>query len=445
MSEDQLAKIARLISFEKQIRDTKSLVELQYTLTNELRNVIPFVHAFFCYWPKKKKITVAAVSDIAVVDRTSIIVNTIEKIGKEKMSENFGEVHSFIVQKNQEDISNEKGEGYLPSNLVWVPCASVHNDKQGILILTKHTEWTEDETELLKHISQTVGHALSYFLNKNKLSSFLKFFISSWFQFFLSAAVIGSMFLNVSMSTLGTAEIIPKKAFFITSTIDGVVKDVKVDNNDQVNKNDELVIFETAELNSQYQLSLASLNIAQTELLRVKQSSFSSSQEKAKIKELEAQVQYQKQEVNYQKALLDQAIIQAPTSGIAIVGEKSAILGQPFSVGQKIFTLADPTQIQVKIMMPVKDSITIKEGARVKVFLDIDPMNAIEGKVERFLYEPEKTSEDILAFKVLAFIDDKKLPRIGLRGSAKIYGEDVKLFFYLFRKPITTVRQFIGL
>ena len=96
-------------------------------------------------------------------------------------------------------------------------------------------------------------------------------------------------------------------------------------------------------------------------------------------------------------------------------------------------------------MMPVKDSITIKEGARVKVFLDIDPMNAIEGKVERFLYEPEKKSEDILAFKVLAFIDDKKLPRIGLRGSAKIYGEDVKLFFYLFRKPITTVRQFIGL
>ena len=211
MSEDQLAKIARLISFEKQIRETKSLVELQYTLTNELRNVIPFAHAFFCYWPKNKKITVAAVSDIAVVDRTSIIVNTIEKIGKQKMYENFEEVHSFIVQKNQDDTPSETGEGYLPSNFVWVPCASVHNDKQGILILTKHTEWTEDETELLKHISQTVGHALSYFLSKNKLSSFLKFFISSWFQFFLSAAVIGSMFLNVSMSTLGTAEIIPKK------------------------------------------------------------------------------------------------------------------------------------------------------------------------------------------------------------------------------------------
>ena len=140
MSEDQLAKIARLISFEKQIRETKSLVELQYTLTNELRNVIPFAHAFFCYWPKNKKITVAAVSDIAVVDRTSIIVNTIEKIGKQKMHENFGEVHSFIVQKNQDDTPSETGEGYLPSNFVWVPCASVHNDKQGILILTKHTE-----------------------------------------------------------------------------------------------------------------------------------------------------------------------------------------------------------------------------------------------------------------------------------------------------------------
>ena len=58
MSQEQLAKIARLISFEKQIRETRSLVELQYTITNELRNIIPFTQSFFGYWPRKKNIKI---------------------------------------------------------------------------------------------------------------------------------------------------------------------------------------------------------------------------------------------------------------------------------------------------------------------------------------------------------------------------------------------------
>ena len=35
-------------------------------------------------------------------------------------------------------------------------------------------------------------------------------------------------------------------------------------------------------------------------------------------------------------------------------------------------------------------------------------------------------------------------PRIGLRGSAKIYGERVPLALHLFRRPFAAARQFIG-
>ena len=41
--------------------------------------------------------------------------------------------------------------------------------------------------------------------------------------------------------------------------------------------------------------------------------------------------------------------------------------------------------------------------------------------------------------------DENKLPRIGLRGTAKVYGSKVSLFYYLFRKPITFMRQLIGI
>ena len=49
---------------------------------------------------------------------------------------------------------------------------------------------------------------------------------------------------------------------------------------------------------------------------------------------------------------------------------------------------------------------------------------------------------------ILATFDDIKengyIPSIGLRGTSKIYSKKVSLFFYLFRKQITSIRQWIG-
>ena len=36
------------------------------------------------------------------------------------------------------------------------------------------------------------------------------------------------------------------------------------------------------------------------------------------------------------------------------------------------------------------------------------------------------------------------LPRIGLKGSAKVYAEEVSLGYYLFRKPILFLRKTLG-
>ena len=41
-------------------------------------------------------------------------------------------------------------------------------------------------------------------------------------------------------------------------------------------------------------------------------------------------------------------------------------------------------------------------------------------------------------------ITEDAIPRIGLRGTAKVYGEKVSLFYYLFRRPITYLRQHLG-
>ena len=89
----------------------------------------------------------------------------------------------------------------------------------------------------------------------------------------------------------------------------------------------------------------------------------------------------------------------------------------------------------------------IQKNSLVKVFLDINPMKSLEGKLLRASYQPSLSPEGILSYKLTASYegDANKLPRIGLRGTAKVYGSEVSVFYYLFRKPITFMRQLIGI
>ena len=164
------------------------------------------------------------------------------------------------------------------------------------------------------------------------------------------------------------------------------------------------------------------------------------------LKETLESIKLAKEKTLYQKILLDKTLVTSPANGIAILKDKSLIIGKPFQIGETIMTIADPNKILVEIMVPVKDSITIKRDARVNIYLDSDPLNVLQAKVMKFSYEPEMTSQNILAYRVTAkLIADNIYPRIGLRGSAKIYGDQVRLYFYLFRKPIIFLRQTFGL
>ena len=108
-------------------------------------------------------------------------------------------------------------------------------------------------------------------------------------------------------------------------------------------------------------------------------------------------------------------------------------------------TVANPDEVEFLIWLPVKDSLVIKENSKVKVFLDVNPINSLKGKLLRASYAPSLSPEEVLSYKIGASFDGKKPPRIGFRGTAKVYGSRVPLFYFVLRKPITFMRQYIGI
>ena len=204
-------------------------------------------------------------------------------------------------------------------------------------------------------------------------------------------------------------------------------------------------MLEDIDLLNEFNLAKQSLQVAEKELLRARQSSFTDNEQKSRLAELVAQVDLRRAELKSTERKLKNSKIYSEKQGVVIVDRKSDWQGKPVAVGEKILTIADPNNIEFLIWLPVKDSIVIKENAETTIFLDINPISPYKGKLLRSTYEPELSPEEILSYKLVSSFDgNKDTPRIGLRGTAKVYGYRVTLFYYLFRKPITFVRQLIG-
>jgi hypothetical protein len=108
--------------------------------------------------------------------------------------------------------------------------------------------------------------------------------------------------------------------------------------------------------------------------------------------------------------------------------------------------IADPDNADIRIDLPVEDAIVLHQGAPAELFLDTDPLRPLAARLVHASYQAEVTPSGILAYRVKATFDnERRPPRIGLHGTAKIEGEKIPLALYLFRRPIAVLRQTLGL
>ena len=108
-----------------------------------------------------------------------------------------------------------------------------------------------------------------------------------------------------------------KNPSLITAPFNGVIKKIIVNNNDTVESGDLLAVLEDNDLINQYNLAKQTLQVAEKELLRTRQSSFSDNTEKSKLAELQSQVLLKKAEMNYANEKLEMTKILSSINGVA--------------------------------------------------------------------------------------------------------------------------------
>lgn len=446
-----MKNIAQLLQLEANCRSCESVKDLGYIIVNETRELVDYDQAVLVSPNMSGKLRVDVISDISVVDATSPFVQWLEGVSKSLVHlENASSLHVVDIKKELNQLQRTQLGDYSPPNILWIPLITMKGDIETIayLLLFKNKLWNDDEKALLSHIASSYSYFI-FSLRKCGFKTWLqkKSFSSSYVKVAILVIFL-LMFLPVKLTVLSPLEVQAKNPIVVTSPLNGAVDDIKVMADQVIKKGDLIAKIEDADYENNYEIAKRTLKVVKAQLHTIKQNSFIDYREKSKVASIEAEVELKQVEMDYAEYEFKQTNIYAQESGIVIINDPNDWNGKPVVVGEKIMLIADKKNIEMKIMLPVSDAIFLNEDALVKVFFDNDPLSSWTGKISQIYYEPELTPQSILSYKIIAGFDDINengyIPKIGLRGTAKIYAEDVTLFFYLFKKPITSVRQWIG-
>ncbi|MBT3307993.1 MAG: HlyD family efflux transporter periplasmic adaptor subunit [Gammaproteobacteria bacterium] len=411
-------------------------------MVNQTKTVAPYQQAILL---KKsvstQKLQVEALANLPDIDRTTPFVQWHEALANhlEKSLEPRGEFPPFQVTPQDMPVAlQQQWVQIAPQFLLLLPIGERYT-----LILGGNQPWGEDLLPQLEHVGRSFAHCTQA-LSTHRGRQWEGLQAKRWGVAAL-IVVAATLFLPVSLTAIAPCEVIPHQPFVVTAPFNAVVDEIQIQPNQAVNNGDLLLSLESSDLSSELTIAERKLAVSEARLLKIRQASFLDTSAKSSLSELEAEVALHQELVGHARYRLQQATITSSQAGIAIIDEVERWKGRPVNTGEAILKVANPDIVKVRILLPVSDAITLQQGTPVKVFLDIDPLHPLHAITEHASYEPVTTPDGTVAYHIIAQLSEhNNPPRIGLQGSAKIYGEEVSLFYYLFRRPITALRQWLG-
>ncbi len=435
------AMLAGLLQYEGDVRRQGGVPELLYYVANETRRVVPYAQMFILRQARLNDgFHVVCASSLATVDRNAPLIHATEKlVAALAQSHGLDSARDFSARALSDDPALHE---YPYDAWRWQPLV----DSEGVvfagLLVMRDVGFREGEAFRLERVSETVAHSWRALTGDRPVRRLGRFGRKERLGLIIATALI--MLYPVQMSALAPVEIVAARPFTVAAPFSGVIARINVAPNDSVKKGQALVTFDDVKLSNELKLAEEKLAVAKTRLERSTNSAFGGTDETHDIATMQAEYELAQSEYNFARDVMALSIIKAPRNGMALFSDRRDWEGRAVNVGEPIMQVADPGQINMRIDLPAAEQMALAKGARVKVWLDAQPVWAIEGRVENASYQARPTAAGILAFAVTAK-PVSGLPRIGSRGTAQLYGRWVPLGYSILRRPISSIRQMVGI
>lgn len=340
-----------------------------------------------------------------------------------------------------EDIAEGWAE-WWPAGAWCLPVLDHNGQRLGLLVLLLEAEPPTVLRQQVGGLANTWAYCWSALARRRRLGRWRLSRRQVVVTLLVAAALL---LLPVRQTALAPAQIVSRQAQIVSSPIDGVIAQVLVRPNQPVEAGTPLFTLDETTLRSRAEVLGKEVAVADAELQAASQRAFDNPQSKGELTLLEGRAQQRRAELAAVRAQLQRTQVLAPRAGVAVYSDPNDWLGKPVTTGERIMHVADPAQPAMQIQLAVADAIALEPGAEVTLFLTAYPLSPLKGHVLETSYQARPSDDGVVAYRLLASIDaSAEHARLGLHGTAKLYGGRVMLGYYLLRRPLATLRAWSG-
>jgi hypothetical protein len=324
---------------------------------------------------------------------------------------------------------------------LWVPIK--HGDEviSGLwLERWKGPKWPEQQVKVLEHLMH--GYSASWQRFGSWKFTMPKGKTAAWLA---SALLIILFLIPVPLRVVAPCEVVAKDPFLITAPLEGIIAEMVVKPGEPVKKDQLLFMYDKQVPLQQLKVAEKQVEVTNAQLNRVLTLGLSDPSSLNEAAIWKAQLAKDKIELDLARYHASQLDVTSPTEGIAIYDNPDEWRGRPVKVGERVLVVSRPNETKIRIWLPERDNIVIRHDKPVKIVLNIRPMTSYYANLTYISDYSAVTDKGVPSFTAEAeWVTTHSDIKLGLKGTAILYGENVSLFYWIIRKPWASLRDILG-
>ncbi|KAF7599013.1 MAG: multidrug transporter [Candidatus Dactylopiibacterium carminicum] len=439
-------RLAVLLQLERRVRACASEEELAFLMVNDAHALAPYRQAVLWQAEAGGGGRIVALSGLAVPDAHAPFNVWLARLLADHAAQ--ADVAGALPVPVAADDAAMWAE-HLPPQAWWLPLP-VGGGGAGLLLL-REAPWPPAETNLLALFAEACAHAWRALHSAGRepsaggLAGRLRQYARTRRIWLIGAAVLlAALCLPVRQSVLAPAEVVARNPVAVRAPLQGVVDRIEVQPNQTVQAGDLLVALDARELEGRLETARQGLAVAEAELRQGQQQALFDERSKATVALLQGRRDQAASEVDHLEKSLARTQLRAERAGTVIFDDVADWIGKPVALGERIMQIADPAEIELEVLLPVADAIALPQDSSLRLFLNTAPATPLAATLLRVGYRASPAPDGSLAYRVRARFAAGETARVGLKGTAKLYGERTLLAAYLLRRPLARLRVWLG-
>jgi len=446
-----------LLELGQRARHAESANELAFLAVNDSRALAPYRQAALWFDAGG----VHTLSGVVAVEGNAPYAQWLDALCRTLASQYTADTPLLVDPTQLPAKVTDAWDEWLPRHAVWLPLQHLGNGNDGSLtrgglLLAGDNSWVPEQLALLAEWMDTWQHAWRGTQGSVRWSAAtVPARLRRWWRApargsrwrrrtAVAVLAIAALFIPVHLTVLAPGELVPANPATLRAPLDGVIAEFAVVPNQAVTAGQPFFSFDQAPLASKLEVAREALSTAQAEYRQTAQLVLNDPRAKAQLAPLLGKIAEKQAQATFLEGVAQRSRVVAPQAGIVLFDDPAEWIGKPAQTGERILQIAAPDDVEIEAWVPIGDAIPLAEQATVHLYLSASPMTPLTGTLRYISPRATARPDGTYAYRVRATITSASGQRIGLKGTVKLVGERVPLIYWVMRRPMASIREFIA-